>query len=153
MSDTCLFHCDVRPLYLPEQSSSDPVRHTFAYTVTITNTGTVSAQLVARHWVFEDDSGHYQEVKGLGVVGKQPLLAPGESFEYTSGVQLHAPIGTMRGAFFCVGVNGERFEAPVPTLALIAAGLAEGKPILLLAAVLITGGAALAARASLKAQA
>ncbi|MEY3510453.1 MAG: hypothetical protein RJA56_86 [Pseudomonadota bacterium] len=130
MSDTCLFHCDVRPLYLPEQSSSDPVRHTFAYTVTITNTGTVSAQLVARHWVFEDDSGHYQEVKGLGVVGKQPLLAPGESFEYTSGVQLHAPIGTMRGAFFCVGVNGERFEAPVPTLALIAEGAAPAPRVL-----------------------
>jgi ApaG protein len=98
--------------------------------VTITNTGTVSAQLVARHWVFEEDSGHYQEVKGLGVVGKQPLLAPGESFEYTSGVQLHAPIGTMRGLFFCVGVNGERFEAPVPTLALIAEGAAPAPRVL-----------------------
>ncbi len=120
MPNTCLFHCDIRPLYLPEQSSSDPVRHTFAYTVTLTNAGTVAAQVIARHWIFEDDSGHHQEVKGLGVVGHQPLLQPGESFEYTSGVQLHAPSGSMRGAFFCVGVNGERFEAPVTPVALIA---------------------------------
>jgi ApaG protein len=130
MPDTCLFHCDVRPLYLPEQSSQEPPRHAFAYTVTITNSGTVAAQLIARHWVFEDESGHYQEVKGLGAVGQQPLLQPGESFEYTSGVQLHAPIGTMRGAFFCVGVNGERFEAPVNTLALIADGAEPVKRVL-----------------------
>ena len=123
MSDTCRFSCDVRPLYLAEQSSTEQGNHVFAYTVTITNEGTVAAQLIARHWIIEDESGHTQEVKGLGVVGQQPLLKPGQSFEYASGVQLRAPHGTMRGSFFCVSVHGERFEAPVAVFALIADGV------------------------------
>ncbi|MFY7907424.1 MAG: Co2+/Mg2+ efflux protein ApaG, partial [Burkholderiaceae bacterium] len=90
----------------------------FAYTLTIRNTGTVAAQLISRHWIINDAAGHSQEVKGLGVVGQQPLLKPGESFQYTSGTRLHAATGVMRGSFFCVAEDGTRFEADVPTFVL-----------------------------------
>ena len=108
----------VEPRYLADQSSPEDRVHTFAYAVTVTNHGQVAAQLIARHWIFADASGHTQEVDGLGVIGQQPLLAPGESFRYTSGCRLQAASGTMHGSFFFVTERGERFDVPIPTLVL-----------------------------------
>jgi ApaG protein len=99
--------------HLPEQSDPASGQHAFAYTVTIRNSGDVTAQLVARHWVITDATGHTEEVRGLAVVGHQPLLKPGESFEYTSGTRLATPQGTMRGTFFCITEDAHWFEAPV----------------------------------------
>ncbi|MFP5467775.1 MAG: Co2+/Mg2+ efflux protein ApaG [Gammaproteobacteria bacterium] len=112
------FTCDVEPQYLSEQSSPDEDIYAFAYTVTVTNTGDVTAQLISRHWIIEDARGRHEEVQGLGVVGKQPLLRPGESFQYTSGTRLATPAGTMRGSYFCVAEDGQRFEADIPEFAL-----------------------------------
>jgi ApaG protein len=104
----------VQTRYLEEQSDPDRSRYVFAYAVTIKNTGSVAAQLVSRHWIITDANDQVQEVKGLGVVGHQPLLKPGEQFEYTSGTSLATPQGTMRGEYFCVAEDGERFGAPIP---------------------------------------
>ena len=120
------FTCEVDPRYLAEQSSAAQGVYVFAYTVTITNTGSVTAQLIARHWIIDDARGHTEEVKGLGVVGQQPLLRPGESFEYTSGTRLQTPHGSMRGSFFCVAEDGTRFESPVPEFTLNADGPGAG---------------------------
>jgi len=114
------FTCTVEPQYLADQSSPEAGVYAFSYTVTITNSGTVSAQLIARHWIIEDEGGHREQVKGLGVVGHQPLLRPGESFQYTSGTRLRQPSGRMHGSYFCVAEDGERFEAAVPAFALLA---------------------------------
>ncbi len=104
--------------HLPEQSDAVTGQHAFAYTVTIRNSGDISAQLVARHWVITDATGHTEEVRGLAVVGHQPLLKPGESFEYTSATRLSTPQGTMRGTFFCITQDAQWFEAPVPEFGL-----------------------------------
>ena len=104
---------DVQPQYVADQSNPLQKVFAFAYTVTATNTGTVPVQLISRHWVIQDESGHTDEVKGLGVVGQQPLLRPGESFQYTSGCRLHAPSGTMHGSYFFVAEDGHRFDAPI----------------------------------------
>ena len=109
---------DVRPEYLPEQSSPEQGLYSFAYTITITNTGEVSSQLISRHWIITNALGQVEEVKGLGVVGHQPLLKPGESFEYTSGCRLRTPTGTMQGSYFCVAEDGERFEVDIPAFLL-----------------------------------
>lgn len=101
----------VRPL--PEQSDPQAGEHAFAYTITIRNSGNVSAQLIARHWVITDANGHVEEVRGLAVVGHQPLLKPGESFEYTSWTRLATPNGTMRGTFFCMTEDAQAFDAPI----------------------------------------
>jgi ApaG protein len=108
------FHCEVRVQYLPEQSNPPAGPFAYAYTVTIRNTGDVTAQLVARHWVITDASGHTEEVRGLAVVGQQPVLRPGEQFEYTSGTRLGTAQGTMRGTFFCMTDDAHPFEADVP---------------------------------------
>lgn len=107
------FSCEVVPRYLPDQSAPDEHVYGFAYTVTLTNTGDVPAQLISRHWIISDANGHTEEVKGLGVVGHQPLLKPGESFQYTSGSRLRTPTGTMHGSYFCVAEDGTRFEVPI----------------------------------------
>jgi ApaG protein len=120
------FTCEVEPQYLSEQSTPEEDLYAFAYTITITNTGEVTAQLIARHWIIDDAHGHTEQVKGLGVVGHQPLLRPGESFQYTSGTRLKTPTGQMRGSFFCVAEDGERFEAPVEAFALVASGAGHG---------------------------
>jgi len=104
--------------YLPEQSDEDGGRYVFAYTITIRNAGTVAAQLISRHWIITDARGVVQEVKGLGVVGAQPLLRPGESHQYTSGTAIATPVGTMRGSYQMVAEDGTRFEAPVPEFTL-----------------------------------
>jgi len=104
--------------YLPEQSDESAGRYVFAYTITIRNAGTVPAQLVSRHWIITDSQGLVQEVRGLGVVGAQPTLEPGESFEYTSGASIATPVGTMRGSYQMVASDGTRFEAPIPQFTL-----------------------------------
>ena len=108
----------VKSAYLAEQS--DPARghYVFAYTITITNTGEVAAQLVSRHWIITDAEQQVQEVKGLGVVGQQPLLQPGESFEYTSGTSLPTAVGTMRGTYQMVAGDGKTFDAEIPPFTL-----------------------------------
>ena len=106
----------VRPL--PEQTDAAQQLYGFAYTVTIRNTGSVAAQLVARHWLITDHRGGVQEVRGLGVVGHQPLLKPGEQFEYTSWAQIQTPQGSMQGSFFCITDDAHWFESPVPEFAL-----------------------------------
>lgn len=114
------FEVAVTTQYIAEQSDPEEASYAFAYTITVNNTGTVPAQLISRHWVIVDASGHTEEVKGLGVVGHQPLLKPGESFQYSSGCRLRTPSGTMHGSYFCVAEDGERFEAPVSLFVLVA---------------------------------
>lgn len=108
------FRIEVEPHFLPEQSAPAQGIYSFAYTITITNSGDVPAQLISRHWVISNASGEVEEVKGLGVVGQQPLLKPGEAFQYSSGCRLRTPTGTMQGSYFCVAEDGERFEVQVP---------------------------------------
>lgn len=108
----------VETRFLDEQSAPRENRFVFAYTITIRNTGTVAAQLVSRHWIITDAQGLVQEVRGLGVVGSQPLLQPGERFEYTSGASIATPVGTMRGSYQMVATDGTRFEAPIPAFTL-----------------------------------
>lgn len=99
--------------HLAEQSDVQAGQYAFAYTVTIRNSGDVTAQLIARHWIVTDADGHVDEVRGLAVVGHQPVLKPGESFEYTSWTRLATPHGTMRGTFFCMTETAQPFEAPI----------------------------------------
>jgi ApaG protein len=106
------------PQFIPEQSDPDDSRYVFAYTITIRNLGELPAQLIARHWIITDANNEVQEVRGLGVVGNQPLLKPGESFEYSSGCSLATPVGTMKGTYQMVGEDGTRFEAEIPEFVL-----------------------------------
>jgi len=99
--------------YIPDQSDVESERFVFAYTITITNTGNITAQLISRHWLITDATDQVQEVRGLGVIGEQPLLKPGESFEYTSGCVIATPVGTMHGSYQMVAEDGSKFEAPV----------------------------------------
>jgi len=112
------FRIEVQAVYLPEQSKPDDAQYAFAYTVRIANTGNVAAQLISRHWIIRDESDRVIEVKGLGVVGQQPLLEPGARFEYTSGSQIATPTGTMRGSYFFVAEDGHSFEVPIEEFAL-----------------------------------
>jgi len=109
---------DAATQYLAEQSDEAAGRYVFAYTITIRNTGTVAAQLVSRHWVITDAQGLVQEVRGMGVVGSQPLLGPGERFEYTSGTSIATPVGTMHGTYQMLAADGTRFEAAIPQFTL-----------------------------------
>lgn len=108
----------VESRYVEEQSAPMDGVFAFAYTITITNRGTIGTQLISRHWIIQDDTGERREVKGLGVVGHQPLLKPGESFQYTSGSQLPTPGGTMQGSYFFVAEDGARFDAEIPSFPL-----------------------------------
>ena len=107
------FTVTVRTQYLPEQSDPSRSNYVFTYAITIKNTGTVGAQLISRHWVITNAAGEIEEVKGLGVVGHQPLLKPGESFQYSSGCRLRTSSGTMQGTYFCVSEDGERFDVEI----------------------------------------
>ena len=104
--------------YIAEQSDQPIPRYVFSYTITIRNIGTVPAQLISRHWVIVDANNHRQEVNGLGVVGHQPLLKPGERFEYSSGTSMATPTGAMHGEYFFVAEDGHRFESPIPEFSL-----------------------------------
>lgn len=106
------------PQFIPEQSDPDDNRYVFAYTIAIRNVGSVPAQLVSRHWIITDANNQVQEVRGLGVVGKQPLLQPGERFEYTSGSSLTTPVGTMKGCYQMVAEDGTHFDAEIPEFVL-----------------------------------
>jgi ApaG protein len=99
--------------YVPDESDETEGRYVFAYTITLRNTGSVAAQLVSRHWIITDAQGLVQEVRGLGVVGEQPILQPGQSYQYSSGTSIATPVGTMRGSYQMVAGDGERFEAPI----------------------------------------
>ncbi len=107
-----------RTVFIPEQSDLENSRYVFAYTITITNAGNVSAQLVSRHWIITDSNNRVQEVRGPGVVGEQPLLRPNESFQYTSGTAIATPVGTMRGSYQMVAEDGAQFDAPIPEFTL-----------------------------------
>lgn len=104
--------------YLPEQSDEAASRYVFAYTISIRNEGSVAAQLISRHWIISDAQGLVQEVRGMGVVGAQPVLQPGQSYEYTSGTSIGTPVGTMRGSYQMLADDGTRFEAPIPEFTL-----------------------------------
>ena len=112
------FRVEVQPRFLPEQSAPEQGMFVFAYSVKITNAGDVAAQLISRAWNVNDANGRTEKVKGLGVVGQQPLLKPGDSFEYTSGTRLRTATGTMHGSFFCVAEDGEKFDVDVPMFVL-----------------------------------
>lgn len=107
------FQVSVTSQYVADQSDPSDDVYAFAYTITVSNTGSTPAQLISRHWIIVDAHGHTEEVKGLGVVGHQPLLKPGESFQYSSGCRLRTPTGTMHGSYFCVAEDGERFDVPI----------------------------------------
>jgi len=112
------FHVSVRPQYLPEHSDPEENKYVFAYTVTVRNTGEVTAKLLSRHWIITNAAGQVENVRGDGVVGEQPVLRPGEAFEYTSGCPLETPVGSMRGTYYCVAEDGTRFEAEIPEFVL-----------------------------------
>ena len=123
------FTVEVRPQYIAEQSAPERGLYTFAYHISIKNTGEIAAQLISRTWNVNDASGRTERIKGLGVVGHQPLLKPGERFEYSSGTRLRTPTGTMHGSYFCVAEDGEKFDADIPMFVLdaLSAG-AHGGP-------------------------
>jgi len=104
--------------YVAEQSDEESGRFVFAYTITIRNKGSVPAQLVSRHWIITDARNQVQEVRGLGVVGAQPLIKPGESYEYTSGTAIATPVGTMKGSYQMVAEDGTHFDAQIPEFTL-----------------------------------
>ena len=109
--------------YLPEQSQPPEGPFAFAYTVTIRNSGNITAQLVARHWIVTDAGGHREDVRGLAVVGHQPVLKPGEHFEYTSWTRVATPHGSMKGTFFCMTEDAHPFDSPVPEFQLVFPGM------------------------------
>jgi ApaG protein len=120
MSETTKYGIRVhaRPRYLHDQSDAAAERYVFAYTITISNVGSVAARLISRHWIITDAQQRTQEVRGLGVVGEQPLIRPRESYEYTSGTALPTPVGTMRGSYRMVAEDGHEFDAPIPEFVL-----------------------------------
>jgi ApaG protein len=109
---------EVNTRYLPDESDPAHAKYVFAYAITIKNTGRIAAQVISRHWVIADANNRVEEVRGLGVVGHQPLLKSGEQFEYTSGTALATPQGSMRGEYFCVAEDGTQFEAKIPEFVL-----------------------------------
>ncbi len=112
------FTVQVRVRYVAEQSDPAADLYLFAYTIRVENTGDIAGQLLSRHWIITDGNGKVEEVRGPGVVGEQPRLAPGESFEYTSGCPLNTPYGTMQGTYQCVTVDGTPFEVAIPEFVL-----------------------------------
>jgi ApaG protein len=116
MAESRKYHITVtaQAQFVPEQSDVASSRYVFSYTIRIENTGQVPAQLISRHWLVSDATEKVQEVRGLGVVGEQPLLRPGETFEYTSGTAISTPVGAMRGSYQMVADDGNQFNAEVP---------------------------------------
>lgn len=108
----------VQVKHVAEQSDEADERYVFAYTITVTNQGDKAVQLLSRHWVITDANNHVQEVKGKGVVGEQPVIEPGQSFEYTSGTVLATQVGTMAGSYHMQVLDGETFEVPIPQFVL-----------------------------------
>ena len=106
------------PHFIEAQSSPENSRYVFAYTITISNEGTVPAKLLNRHWLITDSNGKIQEVRGDGVIGEQPYLKPGEMFRYTSGAVLETPVGTMQGQYTMRSDEGDNFNAQIPQFTL-----------------------------------
>lgn len=104
----------VRTAYLPDQSDEETDQYVFAYTITLANKGTVATQLISRHWIITNGDGTVHEVRGLGVVGEQPLLKPGDTFEYTSGTVISASVGSMKGSYQMAAEDGVHFDVPIP---------------------------------------
>ena len=104
---------EVESQFVPEQSDPGKQTYVFAYKVRITNNGQRPAQVISRHWIIVDGNNKSHEIRGLGVVGQQPLLAPGETFEYSSGCPLNTPVGSMKGSYLAVGDDGEPFRVPI----------------------------------------
>ena len=109
---------DVKVSFIEEQSSAAINQHTFAYTITITNNGSIGAQLLTRRWLIQDETGRMEEVIGEGVVGQQPHIMPGESYQYSSGSVIKTATGTMKGTYGMINDEGERFEATIPEFVL-----------------------------------
>ena len=105
--------------YIPAQSAPKARRYVFAYTVRIANEGTEAAQLKSRHWIITDGNGKVEEVRGPGVVGEQPMLKPGDNFEYTSGCVLETPRGSMEGTYQMVRADGSEFDATIAPFSLM----------------------------------
>ena len=120
MAESKRYEVTVEPVarFLADQSDPAKNQYVFTYTITITNTGDIAAQLLGRHWIITDADHKVQEVKGLGVVGQQPLLQPGESFEYTSGASIATNVGTMQGSYQMLAADGKTFDAPIPQFTL-----------------------------------
>ena len=110
----------VRAVYLPDQSDVENDQHVFAYTITIDNKGTIASQLISRHWIITNGDGSVHEVRGLGVVGEQPVLKPGDTFEYTSGTVISASVGSMKGSYQMAAEDGVHFDVPIPEFILTA---------------------------------
>ena len=110
----------VETAYVSEHSEPDEDRFVFAYTITLVNRGSVTAQLISRHWIITDADNRTEEVEGEGVVGEQPVLKPGEGFRYTSGAVIETPVGTMHGTYQMVAEDGRTFDAPIPRFVLSA---------------------------------
>jgi len=109
---------DVETSYIEEQSAPEVNRFVFAYTITIRNNGESAAKLLTRHWIINDGNGNVQEVHGEGVVGEQPYLKPGESFQYTSGTVIETPVGSMEGSYQMITDDGVPFDADIPAFTL-----------------------------------
>lgn len=116
---------EVATVYLADQSEPRERRFVFAYTITIRNEGPVPAQLMTRHWIITDADGRVQEVRGDGVVGEQPRLAPGQGFRYSSGAVIETPVGSMHGSYQMQTDDGERFDAPIPPFRLAQPGVLQ----------------------------
>ncbi len=112
----------VQPAYLPEHSNPEQAEYAFAYTVEISNEGDESVQLLSRHWIITDGNNHVREVKGEGVVGQQPHIAPGETYRYSSGAILATRTGMMEGSYTLRSNSGEDFEATIPAFGLVHPG-------------------------------
>jgi ApaG protein len=108
----------VSPRFLPERSSIEKSEYFWAYTIEISNRGSTTVQLKTRHWRITDGFGRLQEVRGAGVVGEEPVIAPGKTFDYTSGVPLPTPSGFMAGTYGMVTADGEHFEIEIPAFSL-----------------------------------
>ena len=109
---------EAQPQYIEAQSAPEQNRFVFAYTITITNIGSVSARLLTRHWLITDANGKVQEVNGEGVVGEHPYLNPGDSFRYTSAAMIETPVGVMQGKYQMQSEDGDKFSAPIPKFTL-----------------------------------
>jgi ApaG protein len=120
MSETKKYDIKVtaQSFFLPDQSDEENDQYVFAYTIRIENTGQVPAQVISRHWIITDADNQVQEVRGMGVVGEQPVLKPGQHFEYTSGSSINTIVGTMRGTYQMVAEDGTKFDAVVPEFSL-----------------------------------
>ncbi|PWK53083.1 Co2+/Mg2+ efflux protein ApaG [Pleionea mediterranea] len=123
VTENLKFEIEVDCKYLDHQSKPDSEQYVFAYTINIINRSEVSAQLLRRHWIITDANGDEQEVKGDGVIGEQPHIEPGESYQYTSGAILKTPLGTMQGSYQMKDANGEEFDAPIPLFSLTKPGV------------------------------